>query len=98
MIHIIEKHIHTLEATLLTFEIDGGITDPTEAFSATLPDVPQNQGVILSGRGPIWLYARLVHHYHPARWIAIHDPRIGYIVVQSHCKERHEGEILEDIK
>jgi CRISPR-associated protein Csx3 len=52
-------------------------------------------GVILSGRGPLWLYARLIHHYHPARWIAIHDPRLGYIVVQSHCKERLEGEVLE---
>lgn len=84
-------------ALLITFDIDGGITDPVEVFSTPLPDVPQNMGVILSGRGPIWLYARLIHHYHPARWIAIHDPRIGYIVVQSHVKEHHEGEILEGI-
>jgi CRISPR-associated protein Csx3 len=89
------KDILTLNATLLTFEIDGGITDPGEVFSTPLPDVPQNMGVILSGRGPIWLYARLIHHYHPARWIAIHDPRLGYIVVQSHVKDRYEGEILE---
>ncbi|MGE3613751.1 MAG: CRISPR-associated ring nuclease Crn3/Csx3 [Sulfurimonas sp.] len=82
-------------ATLIAFEIEGGITDPKEVFSTPLPDVPQNMGVILSGRGPIWLYARLVHHFHPARWVAIHDPRIGYIIVQSHVKERHEGEILE---
>jgi len=82
-------------ATLIAFEIEGGITDPKEVFSTPLPDVPQNMGVILSGRGPIWLYARLVHHFHPARWVAIHDPRIGYVVVQSHVKERYEGEILE---
>ncbi|MDD3596354.1 CRISPR-associated ring nuclease Crn3/Csx3 [Sulfuricurvum sp.] len=85
----------TLNATLITFEIDGGITDPAEVFSTPLPNIPQNMGVILSGRGPIWLYARLVHHYHPARWIAIHDPRLGYIIVQSHVKEHHEGDILE---
>lgn len=87
--------IDLYSATMLTFEIENGITDPAEVFSTRLPDVPPNSGVILSGRGPIWLYARLVHHYHPARWIAIHDPRIGYIVVQSHVKDRYEGEILE---
>lgn len=85
----------TYAATLINFEIDGGITDPAEVFSTPLPDIPQNMGVILSGRGPIWLYARLIHHYHPARWIGIHDPRLGYIVVQSHVKEHREGKILE---
>ena len=95
MITFSTDHLLTKNATLITFEIDGGVTEPAEVFSTPLPDVPQNMGVILSGRGPIWLYARLIHHYHPARWIAIHDPRIGYIVVQSHVKERHEGEILE---
>lgn len=82
-------------ATLITFDIEGGVTTPDEAFGVDLPKVPLDAGVILSGRGPIWLFARLIHHYHPARWIAVHDPRIGYIVVQSHCKERGEGEILE---
>ena len=95
MIQFYTKTITSYNATLLTFEIEGGITDPKEVFSTPLPDVPQNMGVILSGRGPIWLYARLLHHFHPARWVAIHDPRIGYIVVQSHVKERYEGEILE---
>lgn len=82
-------------ATLITFDIQNDITTPEEAFCVELPKVPLDCGVILSGRGPIWLFARLVHHYHPARWIAVHDPRIGYIVVQSHCAQRSEGEILE---
>lgn len=95
MIVFTQTFLTGFAAMVIGFTIEGGITDPAEVFSTTLPDVPQNMGVILSGRGPIWLYARLIHHYHPARWIAIHDPRIGYIVVQSHVKERHEGEILE---
>ncbi len=82
-------------ATLITFEIDGGVTTLEEAFAVELPKVPLDGGVILSGRGPIWFFARLIHHYHPARWIAVHDPRIGYIVVQSHSLERREGEVLE---
>jgi CRISPR-associated protein Csx3 len=95
MIQFSTKTITSYNATLLTFEIEGGIIEVAEAFTTTLPEVLQNMGVILSGRGPIWLYARLLHHFHPARWVAIHDPRIGYIVVQSHVKERYEGEILE---
>lgn len=86
----LEQH----SATLITFDIEGGVTTPEEAFGVELPKVPLDRGVILSGRGPIWLFARLIHHYHPARWIAVHDPRIGYVVVQSHCKERSEGEVL----
>lgn len=97
MIRFTSTTIPQLTAILLTFNIDGGITDPTEVFSTNLPDIPQNIGVILSGRGPIWLYARLIHYYHPTRWIAIHDPRLGYIVVQSHTKEHYEGEILEAV-
>lgn len=83
-----------LNATLITFEIEGGVIEVEEAFALSFPQVALSQGIILSGRGPIWLFARLVHHYHPALWVAVHDPRIGYIVVQSHSKERKEGEVI----
>ncbi len=89
----LEQH----SATLITFEVEGGVTTPEEAFGVELAQIPFDKGVILSGRGPIWLFARLIHHYHPARWIAVHDPRIGYIVIQSHCKERYEGEVLVEV-
>lgn len=95
MISFVVSNIDRYRATLVTFEIESGITEPDEAFSVELPKVALDRGVILSGRGPVWLFARLVHHYHPARWIAVCDPRIGYIVVQSHSKEYTEGEVLE---
>lgn len=94
MINFSASAMDAYSATLVAFDIEGGVTTPEEAFGIELPKVPLDGGVILSGRGPIWLFARLVHYYHPARWIAVHDPRIGYIVVQSHCKERYEGEVL----
>ncbi|MDD3465735.1 MAG: CRISPR-associated ring nuclease Crn3/Csx3 [Campylobacterales bacterium] len=94
MINFFTSPIDAHSATLITFEVEGGVTTPEEAFAVELPKVQLDKGVILSGRGPIWFFARLIHHYHPARWIAVHDPRIGYIVVQSHCKERYEGEVL----
>ncbi|MEF3191394.1 MAG: CRISPR-associated protein Csx3 [Campylobacterales bacterium] len=94
MIHFDIEPLNSLSATLISFTIQEGVTNPTEAFSIPLPKVAFDRGVVISGRGPIWLYARLIHHYHPARWIAIHDPRIGYVVVQSHSKERREGEVI----
>lgn len=96
MIYFEASPQESLNATLIAFEIDGGVTTPEEVFGVELPKVRLDGGVILSGRGPIWLFARLIHYYHPARWIAIHDTRIGYIVVQSHCKERSEGEVLKE--
>ena len=95
MIHFTVTDFDKYQATLVCFEIEGGVTTPEEVFSKKLPEVHRGRGVILSGRGPIWLFARLVHHYHPAKWVAIDDPRIGYVVVQSHTKERTEGEVLE---
>ncbi len=83
------------KATLVEFKIDGGVTTPEEAFSVKLPDVPLNRGVIISGRGPIWFYGRLIHHYHPARWVAVYDPRLGAVVVQSHDTEVKEGKVIE---
>jgi CRISPR-associated protein Csx3 len=94
MINFSTTTIDAHQATLIAFEITDSVTTPKEAFGVELPKVPLDQGVILGGRGPIWFLARLVHHYHPALWMAVHDPHISYIVVQSHCKERYEGEVL----
>ena len=35
-----------------------------------------HKGVVLSGRGPIWLYGFLIHFYHPTKWVATYDPRL----------------------
>ncbi len=83
------------KATLVEFHIDGGITTPEEAFSVELPKVPFNKGVIISGRGPIWFYGRLIHYFHPSKWVAVYDPRIGAVVVQSHDPSVKEGEIIQ---
>jgi len=48
-------------------------------------DIPPGDGVVISGRGPVWLYAALVHHFHPAAWVATFDPRLaGGVVTQRH--------------
>jgi CRISPR-associated protein Csx3 len=95
MIRFKTSEILNGKATLVEFHIDNGITTPEEAFSVKLPEVPFNRGVVISGRGPIWLYGRLIHYFHPAKWVAVYDPRIGAVVVQSHDPNVKEGEVIQ---
>ena len=81
--------------TLIHFELRDNIL-PEILKKVKPPKVDGTKGVVLSGRGPIWLYCYLVHHYHPTKFIATYDPRIGgAIVVESHEQRLEVGEILE---
>ncbi|WP_295673594.1 CRISPR-associated ring nuclease Crn3/Csx3 [uncultured Mucilaginibacter sp.] len=87
------------DVVFLTFELNG-IMEPTELALINPPDVVtiglSGKGVILSGRGPIWLYGYLIHFYHPAKFVATHDPRFnGAIVVESHTPDIQIGDVVE---
>jgi CRISPR-associated protein, Csx3 family len=48
-----------------------------------------SQGIVIEGRGAIWLYGYLVHECHPAAWVGCYDPRLdGAVVVATH---KHRG-------
>lgn len=83
---------------LIEFQIPGGITTPEEFAGAVRDEgerlYPPGKGVIISGRGPVWGYAMIVHAAHPARWIATVDPRLGAVVVQSHVPEMRAGDVI----
>ncbi len=59
-----------------------------------------NKTIILSGRGPIWLYGFLIHYYHPVKAISIFDPRYNAaIIIESHFKKYKIGDIIKtDLK
>lgn len=59
------------------------------------PGIDSTQGVVISGRGPIWLYGHLVHELHPTAWVACHDPRKGAVVVATHTREVSIGQVLQ---
>lgn len=76
---------------------DGVITpDMLKSMIEQAPAVPCDRGVVLNGRAPIWLMAALSHEYHPARWVATFDPRLGgAVVVSRHHKEAPQvGEVV----
>ena len=80
---------------VLLFELDGSLV-PDDLKSINPPRLKGTKGVVLSGRGPIWLYGFLVHHYHPTKFLAIFDPRIdGGIIIESHAPDYQVGEVLK---
>lgn len=94
----IEYSIHQLQNyQLLNFQLPGsGIVEPEILKEIKLPaSIDFKKGVIISGKGPIWLYAHLVHLLHISAWVAVYDPRIGAVVVQSHSKKSFSaGDVL----
>lgn len=79
------------------FGIPGGATTPAEfaeAVEAIEPNLSGKLVVLLSGRGPVWGFAMLAHAAHATPAVATFDPRLGYVVVQSHTKLFAVGEVI----
>jgi CRISPR-associated protein Csx3 len=69
------------------FDIPGGITTPAQFAEAVQEIASQLIGtlpILLNGRGPVWGYCMLLHSAHPSPAIATYDPRLGYVIVQTH--------------
>jgi CRISPR-associated protein Csx3 len=82
---------------LINFEIPGGITTPAEfatAVAAIETSLSGSLPVLVNGRGPIWGYGMLFHLAHATPAIAAYDPRLGYVVIQSHDPRFQVGQIL----
>ncbi len=82
------------DLTVVEFELDGPIS-PEELKSLEVPKVNLKKGVVISGRGPVWFFAFLVHEYHPSKWVGTFDPRLGAVVVQSHDPTVEVGDVIE---
>lgn len=62
-----------------------------------LPTIPRGALVVVDGRAPIWRYGQAFHRLHgsPAGAIAVYDPRLGAVVVASHCPDYKDGQVLD---
>lgn len=62
-----------------------------------LPEIPRGSLVVVEGRAPIWRYGMALHLLHgsPAATIAFYDPRLGAVVVASHCQEWSVGDVVD---
>ncbi|AEH24487.1 CRISPR-associated ring nuclease Crn3/Csx3 [Pyrococcus yayanosii] len=81
--------------TVVHFELNEEIR-PSILRNLNPPEVKGTKGVVLSGRGPIWLYGFLVHFYHYTRWVATYDPRLGgAVIIESHWPGVHPGDVVK---
>lgn len=90
----VSLNVHEMENySVLSIEInrigeDGrGVVFPDDLKCLDFPPINQKKGVVIDGAAPIWLHSCIAHKCHSALWVAHNDPRIGLIVVQSHCLE-----------
>lgn len=80
---------------ILDIFMSSGRIGPDTIGSLQLPpNIGCAKGVVISGRAPIWLYARLVHLYRDAPWVATFSPTDGAIVVVSNSAKRRAGEVI----
>jgi CRISPR-associated protein Csx3 len=87
---------------MLTIELTAcdRIIEPADLTKLQLPqNLDGRKGIVLSGRAPVWLFAYLVHEYHPTSWLACFDPRLGAVVVATHSRAVSIGQVisLEDL-
>ena len=85
--------------TVAEFSItaENGSLNYKDLPAADLPEkLKMNKGLVISGRGPVWLYGHLVHRAHPFAWVAIYDPRLkGAVVIERHVIDAPEvGETI----
>lgn len=83
-------------ATLLEIGIDGGVCEPSDLSKITVPNIPADRGVVISGRAPVWLFGFLTHHFHVCQWVATFDPRLagGVVVSRHHADAPQVGEVV----
>lgn len=74
-----------------------GIIEPEDLKGLKLPEgIQSSQGVVIEGKGPIWLYGYLVHECHATAWVGCYDPRLeGAVVVEAHTHAVSVGSVLK---
>lgn len=78
----------SLAFTVAHFTLHADPVAPGALPEIQLPSDLPLEGLILSGRGPLWLYAYLVDLARPFTWVATFDPRFGGgIVVMRNAPE-----------
>ncbi|NEZ59126.1 CRISPR-associated ring nuclease Crn3/Csx3 [Adonisia turfae] len=71
------------------------IMEPEVLPTIRLPaGLDPRKGVVIYGRGPMWLYAYLIHECHPTVWVACFDPRLGAVVATTHSKLVSVGQVI----
>jgi len=88
---------------ILEFKLPGVIgpgsvelyTGKVEEFLET-GEIDPAKPVIISGRGPLWLYSALVHVLHPVKTIAIYNPALKSGIIIQDYNSKNIGKALHE--
>ena len=87
-----------IEITLTDILLHKELPKLLEEVEKALPVSPAKgelPGVIISGRLPVWAFVSIAHLFHPAKWVATFDPRLGgAVVVATHVPDIQVGDVL----
>lgn len=92
-----QPHENGLVFRLVEFEIPTGVTTPeqfAEAVQEIEPTLVGSLPILINGRGPVWGYGMIFHAAHPSPAIATYDPRLGYVIVQTHDERFQVGKTI----
>jgi CRISPR-associated protein Csx3 len=85
------------DAVILATRLVNEYLDYLQSDHLPFPPISSDQGLILSGKLPLWLYTALVRLYQNTgvAWIACHQPQLnGAVVVMSNVKTHHIGDLI----
>jgi CRISPR-associated protein Csx3 len=77
----------------LDFSLATPYLDYAEAQGLTVPAVPPEQPLALSGKLPLWLTTALALTYRAAPLLAVYQPQVGAVVVQSRLPGYKVGDL-----
>ena len=83
---------------MIDITLTKGVISPQD-LSALLQALPVpaggEEGIVISGRMPVWAFAAIIHHFHPRPWVGTFDPRLGgAVVVASHTASMTVGSVV----
>jgi len=88
------EHLH-YQFLLIELTAKDRLISPDDLIDLSLPiGIDATGGIVISGRAPIWLVGYLIHELHPTAWLACYDPRLGAVVVATHSKLVHTGQVI----
>jgi len=82
--------------TRLAFAVPKAYLDYSQAGELAVPSVAPDQGLVLSGKLPLWLWTALALVYRDAPWLAVYQPQWGNqaIVISSHIPGWPPGHLV----
>lgn len=86
----VKFYLRTGNVQILEFIIDD-LLEPSDLIEIQPVKVDSSKPLVISGRGPQWLYAFLAHYYHYTRILATYEPRANVGIVVSSVSEKDVG-------